>query len=40
MSGARWFKTFLRHHPEFSTHTSESVTLSSAILGEEDIREW
>jgi len=36
--GNGWFQAFLSCHPELSTHTSESVTSSSATLGEAVIR--
>lgn len=34
MPGNEWFQAFLCSHPQLSTHTSESVTSSSATLGE------
>jgi hypothetical protein len=38
MPGNGWFQAFLCCHPELSTHTSESVTSSSATLDEAVIR--
>jgi hypothetical protein len=40
MPGNGQFQAFLDHHAELPTHTSESVTSSSATLGETEITKW
>lgn len=38
--GNKWYKIFLRRHPEITLRTSEGVTAASANVSEADIKSW
>lgn len=40
LPGNKWYKSFLRRHPEIKLRTSEGVTAASANVSETDIKSW
>lgn len=38
--GEKWFKLFLKRHPDISIRTPEAVTSASAAVSENDIKGW